>query len=195
VKQSAASLVSALVLGVLMLPACSGGGSDIIDPGVTRKGALLHYDGVQVNSPNLPGNTTYEAAARFTPATLGGLANGDLVKVLFHISTPPDNCKVKVYGPGTADTPGSLLYSADVTTSVVGASWNSHVLANPVRVPNGDLWISIEFTDATMQRTIGCDSGPAVPDGNWLFDSGNGSWAPFFVSVNWNVRAAIDVTH
>jgi len=182
----------ALVLGLLLVPACSGDG--VMAPGGNTQTLLLNYDGAQDSSPNLAGNTTHEAAARFTPVETAGMVGGELTEVRFFIFTVPDSCKVKVYGAGTATTPGALLYSADVTASVVGSGWNSHVLTSPVTVTGDDIWISIEFRDTVTQPTIGCDPGPAVPDGNWLYSSSSGSWAPFFVSVNWNVRGVVEIT-
>lgn len=190
--------ILALAVALLTVPACrssdNSGDGDMMNSGGETQTFELHYDGDQDSSPNLAGNKTWEAAARFTSAQTAALAGGKLTEVRFYILTVPDSCKVKIYGVGTPTTPGAVLYSADVTASVAAASWNSHVLASPVTVPNGDLWISIEFSDAQTQPTIGCDPGPAVANGRWLWDSSLGTWADFFVDVNWNVRGIVEVT-
>ena len=182
----------ALAAGLLIVPACSSDNSNgnvLNPPGVTT--FLLQYDGPRDASPDLTGNRTYEAAARFTTTETAPVAGGKLTEVQFYIQTVPDTCRVRIYGAGTATTPGAILYSADVTP--IGASWNTHVLTSDVTVTANDLWISIEFRDTLTQPTIGCDPGPAAPNGRWLYDSSSGSWAPFVVDVNWNVRGVVEV--
>lgn len=179
----------ALVAGILFLTACSGGGDSLSSGPSTF---VLQYDGRQDSSPNLAGNTTYRAAARFTASQTAALAGGKLTQLQFYIQTVPDSCKVLVYGAGTASSPGALLYSATVIPT--GASWNNHDLTSDVTVPSGDFWLAVEFTDTNTQPTIGCDPGPAVADGRWLYNSGTGNWAPFAASVNWNIRGVVEVS-
>ncbi len=188
-----------LVLGLLLLvgSGCSDD-DDVTDPDGDTFSVELHYDAPNDSSPNLAG-ATYEAAARFTTVQTGGLVGGVLTEVRFYIDTLPTSCRVKIYGANTATAPGALLYtSPDVTAGLVADGWNTHVLTSGVTVPNGDLWISIEFTHAGLQATIGCDPGPAVPDGDWLFSSTDGNWTPFndrfAVSVNWNIRGIVRIT-
>ena len=176
-------------IAAMALLAMSCSGSDYTNPNTLE--VLLHYDGIQDDSPNLTGNRTYEAAARFTPAETGTLVGGELTAVQFYINTVPDSCKVKIYGEGTASTPGGLLYSAVVIAS--GMSWNEHVLGTPLPLPSGDLWLSIEFTDANTQQTMGCDPGPAVANGRFFLDSNVGTWTTFAASINWNVRGVVEV--
>jgi hypothetical protein len=155
----------------------------------------LHYDANNANSPNLPG-ATYQAAARFTAAQTAALAGGELIEVEFYISSLPTSATLKVYDEGTSTSPGALLYAAPVAASLTPPSWTTHVLTAPVVVPGGDLWIAIEFTHPLWQRVIGCDPGPAVPDGDWLYSSSDGMWIPFSqryaVSVNWNIRGIVE---
>jgi len=184
--------LAGLALALVVVPACSDSDSGDDDGGPPPGGTVeLHYDGAPASSPQLTGNKTYEAAARFTSAQTALLEGDPLVEVRFYIQTVPDTCRVKVYGAGTPTTPGTLLYSS-MNLSAVGSSWNTHVLTSPVTVPNSDLWISIEFSDTLTQPTIGCDPGPGVPDGDWLYDSGTGNWAPFTASINWNVRGLVE---
>jgi len=170
---------------------------DVMTPPPQTVTVELRYDGDNATAPNLPA-ATYEAAARFTTAQTGDVAGGELVEILFYIQSAPDNCQVKVYGPGAADSPGALLYVANVNAGILANDWNSHVLANPVAIPDGDLWITIEFAHATTLRVIGCDAGPVVPDGDWLFSSADAIWLPFnqrfSASINWNIRGIAEVT-
>jgi len=156
----------------------------------------LRHDADNANAPNLPA-ATYEAAARFTAAQTAALLGGKLIEVDFFIQFLPASAMLKVYDAGTAGAPGALLYSADVTASLTQAAWTTHMLTAPVTISGGDVWIAVEFTHAVSQRVIGCDPGPAVPDGDWLFSSADGMWMPFNlrfpVSVNWNIRGRVEL--
>lgn len=189
------------ILGVLLLSVVAGcqsgddGGDEVMNSGGTTT-VTLHHDGDQFSSPQLV-PATYEAAARFTAADLNGLQDGDLTRVRFYINSIPTTCMVKVYGDSGGDMPGALLYSADVTASLKANDWNSHTLANPVPIPNGDLWIAIEFTHPGFLQTIGCDAGPTETNGDWLYSSADGNWTPFgtrlAISINWNIRGIVTI--
>jgi hypothetical protein len=157
----------------------------------------LRHDGANVNAPNLVA-ASYEAAARFTSAQTGAVAGGSLTEVEFYLAFAPASVAVKIYGPGTATSPGSLLYSADVTAGATPNDWNRHTLQTPLAVPAGDLWIAVAFTHPTTQKTIGCDAGPAQTDGDWLYASTDGTWTPFnqrfAISINWNIRGTVEIT-
>jgi len=181
---------------LLLLPLAGCHHDDVTTPGQPQT-AVLHHDGSNAAAPNLPA-ATWRAAARFTSAQTAPLAGGMLTEVEFYISAVPTGCKIEVYGPGTATTPGALLYSADVIGSVQSLAWNTHALQSPVTVPNGDLWIAVEFDHATTQHVIGCDPGPRVADGDWLWSSLDGNWATFANryagDVNWNIRGTVEYT-
>jgi hypothetical protein len=163
-------------------------GGDPTDPGGSTT-VVLHYDNDNVTAPLLAAGT-YEAAARFTTADTQGLEDGELIEVRFFIATAADSCVVSVYGDSGSDTPGALLYSDDVTGSVTGGEWNTHTLDDPVPIPDGDLWIAIRFAHAGGQQTIGCDNGPADPNGRWLWDA---TWTPFAANINWNIRGVVEI--
>lgn len=151
----------------------------------------LHYDKEQDSSPNLSAGR-YEAAARFTSTQIGNLAGRDLIEVHYYLANKPETCRVKIYGQNSANQPGSVLYSADVTSATQAHQWNVHKLAQTVKLTSADIWISIEFTHSARQATIGCDPGPAVQDGDWLYSLADGAWRPLSqrtsISINWNIR-------
>lgn len=185
-----------LVLATLALAGAAGCSQS--DRAVTAAPRLveLHLDGDNASAPNLP-PATWEAAARFAAALTAPLAGGELVEIDVFVETIPADARLKVYGAGTASAPGPLVYSADVLDALVPSSWITHVLPAPVAVTGGDLWIALEFTHAAPQRVIGCDPGPAVTDGDWLYASTDGTWIPFHQrfasSVNWNVRGTVRI--
>jgi hypothetical protein len=149
-RRAAPWLALAVLLGIVFVSSC-----DDDDPMAMPVTVELRHDGDNAQAPNL-GAATYEAAARFSAAATAPLAGGELTAVMFHVTSLPSSAAVKIYGPGTASTPGALLYSADVGAALVPASWNTHTLTNPVTVIGGDLWISIEFTHVATQKMIGC---------------------------------------
>ncbi len=193
--------VKILALALLILPAlaivvgCDD--DDVVTPPQTVT-VELRYDGDTVTAPNLPA-ATWEAAARFTPAQTSSVSGGELVEIRFYIQSLPDDAQLKVYGPGTAGSPGALLYATNVTADLVADSWNSHVPQTGVSLPSGDVWVSVEFTQDSSRRVIGCDAGPAVTDGDWLFSSTDTMWIPFGQrfsgSINWNIRATAEATN
>ena len=165
-----------------------------VDPGPLPPGTL-HYDAGNLTAPSLAAGA-YEAGARFTSTQIGNMAGRKLIEVRYFIFTPAEVCSIKVYGPSSASEPGAQLYAADVTNDVQGHQWNTHALAQPVSVASTDLWICVEFTNAIGQPTVGCDPGPAVQDGDWLYSSADGQWMPlsqrYPVSINWNIRGTVE---
>lgn len=154
----------------------------------------LHYDGPNNTAPFLPGGE-YEAAARFTSVEQADYVGGKLLEVSFFIADLPQSCIVKIYGEGTADTPGNLLHSVSMSGKLNPFSWNSYELSNPIDITGKDLWVSISFTHSASQQTIGCDAGPAAPDGDWLYQNDDQDWLSFRQrtgeSINWNIRARV----
>ena len=158
--------------------------------------STLHYDAGNLSAPSLAAGA-YEAGARFTSMQIGNRVGRELTEVQYYIYTPAEVCSVKVYGPSSAGEPGAPLYAADVTDDVQDHQWNTHALAQPVTLTSTDLWICLEFSNAVGQPTVGCDPGPAVQDGDWLYSSADGQWRPLSdrfpaVSINWNIRGIVE---
>ena len=155
---------------------------------------LLHYDKDQDSAPFLNGGK-YEAAARFTSAQIGTRAGRTLSEIQFYLASKPATCVVKIYGAQNTSMPGSLLYSANVSATTQANSWNMHQLTQTILLPSNDIWISIEFSHTARQATIGCDPGPAVQDGDWLFAANDGQWqtlrARTTININWNIRGVL----
>jgi len=154
---------------------------------------VLRYDKEQDSSPFLAAGR-YEATARFTSAQIGNLAGREVVEVRYYISTKPEVCRIKIYGPGSANTPGTLLYSSEVTSATMANQWNVHALTQSVRLTSNDIWISVEFSHSARQATIGCDPGPAIDNADWLWSASDNNWMTLrqraSININWNLRAA-----
>jgi hypothetical protein len=152
---------------------------------------LLYYGANQLDAPSHNGGT-YEAAARYTPEKIGNLVGKTIKEIHYFIADKPDSITIKLYGPLNATTPGNLLYSADVTGNAESNKWNVHTLTQVLMLNNEDIWLSIQFKMASPRRTVGCDPGPALTDGDWLYSSHDGQWIPFNrrngISINWTIR-------
>ena len=178
------------LLAILAVSACQQADES---PGPSGQN-VLNYDGPNATGPLLLAGE-FEAAARF-PATETAVFQGrSLKEVTWFMGVLPTSCKVRVYGPGNGNEPGSLLYSADVTDRLQAPDWNTHELRDPIPIDGQELWISIAFTHPATQQSIGCDAGPNVPDGDWLFSSNDNQWRTYVQrtgeSVNWNIRGVV----
>lgn len=179
------------VLSVLACLALLSCGKDDLPSGEDD----LSYDGPNDTGPLLAA-ADYEAAARFPASVTSRFQGKKLKEVTWFMGIPPSACRVRIYGPEVNGEPGQRLYSADVTARVQ-SGWNVHELRDPISIDGQELWISIAFTHPVDQQSIGCDAGPNVAGGDWLFSSNDGQWIPYVqrtggaVSVNWNIRGIV----
>lgn len=152
----------------------------------------LHYDADNVNAPQLPAGT-YEAAAKFTTGKIQRFQGKQLTEVNMYIQSVPTNVELRIYGQGTGNAPGNILYTAD-WNGLNRDSWNDHTLTTPLDITGEEIWISVVYTHTSDLRTIGCDPGPADENGDWLKSYDNGSWTSLRsftsdeVNINWNIR-------
>ncbi len=182
-------LILALLASILVT-ACKDDGTKI-DPNQE----LLSLDGDNFSAPELPGGT-FEGAVRFEAATMAAHAGKKLVSVQYFLQDLPRFCEIRIY-EGTNDTvPGPLVYDANVTTGRDANSWNIHELSPALDLSGDDLWIAVRFQHNNPQRTLGCDPGPAVTNGDWLWDEAFQSWDRFrdvsTIDINWNVRGVVE---
>ena len=152
---------------------------------------LLYYGQNQADAPSLDAGV-YEAAARFIPSKIGNLAGKTIKEIHYFIVEKPDSIKLKLYGPSNDSIPGALLYSADVTDSALSHRWNVHKLTQAITLKNEDMWLSVGFKLTSYRKTIACDPGPALPEGNWLYNAMDSKWITYLkrtgTSINWNIR-------
>ena len=189
------SMVGVLCVAFLAGVGCGGGDDEGMGPHHEPGVVSLHHDSVNVTAPELQGGT-YEGAAWFSPERMGDLAGGELMRIEYYVMEVPELCRVKVYGPGGMDSPGELLYSADVGESVRANSWNIHELESAITLTGEDVWIAVEFGHGANQRTLGCDAGPAADGGDWLYTAEDGAWRTLQermppTSINWNIRGVV----
>ncbi len=153
------------------------------------------YDGPNLTGPILEVGY-HEAAARFTSNETNAYSGKQLTSVSFFMGVVPQKVEVIIYAEGNDDAPGAELYRANVTTGIQVPEWNEHTLSTPIDIDGNDLWISIGLTHDQQSQSIGCDAGPNVANGDWLFKASDNLWSPFGVripgeSVNWNIRGKV----
>ena len=156
----------------------------------------LSYTGPNQDAPLFdPG--LHEAAARFNSDYLQDFQGRSIESIEFYINERPDLCEVVIYSGGDLSGPDNVLYEFDVSADIVSNAWNEHILPNPIEITGDHLWIAIALSSSAPKRMIGCDSGPTIFNGDWLYTEFDGDWVSFFnrtnqsVSVNWNIRAVL----
>ncbi|MEM1271572.1 MAG: hypothetical protein AAF752_06705 [Bacteroidota bacterium] len=153
---------------------------------------VIHYDGPNQSAPSL-GDGAQQAAVRFTPAQIGGVAGGTLEAVNVYIRNVPNAAELRIYRESRPTEPGTLVYRQPVG-DLQPDSWNLIQLDQTVGLLDEDLWVGFAYTIDASLAVVGCDPGPAVRDGDWTFNAENG-WAPFNQispeSINWNIRAVV----
>ncbi|MGH1365450.1 MAG: hypothetical protein ACRBF0_17945 [Calditrichia bacterium] len=174
---------------IVLLAGCSGSSN----PDDDFDGPFLNLDGEQDSAPTLTSGT-WEFASRFTASDIGSYAGGSLTGVYFYLTNRPDAATVKIYGAGSANTPGGLLFSANMTASLRANRWNRFDFSSVVPLGTNDIWISLEVSLPNGGRTVGCDAGPAKANGDWLYIAADG-WRTYRdragESVNWNLRGIV----
>ena len=179
-----------MIMGMSLL-VYSGCGKDDNNPADEN---LLRYDGENATGPLLAAGN-YETAVRFTRAQTEPFSGRKLIGVRWFTGPLPAACELRVYGKGQGNTPGTLLYSANVINQVRAFGWTYHTLSTPVTIEADDLWISVAFTHSQQGQSIGCDAGPNRANGDWIFDEALGEWQTYTArtgeSVNWNIRGVV----
>lgn len=154
---------------------------------------ILSYDGENFSAPILDAGT-HEAAVLFTSAETSDYSGQQLIEISWFTGpVAPVRTELKVYSQGTNNTPGSLLYNANVSNGLSLQAWNKHTLATPVDITGQDLWISVLVEHDIQQQSIGCDAGPNVTNGDWLMS--DTSWSTYTArtgeSINWNIKGTV----
>lgn len=156
---------------------------------------VLRYDDANLSAPLLDAGT-HEAAAKFTATQTNIYAGKQITEVEFYVVQLPASCEVIIYNGGNGNEPGTVLYSATVTT-LQANSFHRHVLSSPVDIDGADLWVAVKVVHNQPTGSVGCDAGPAVNNGDWLKSSNNNQWQTLrqrtnpSVDINWNIRARV----
>jgi hypothetical protein len=156
-------------------------------------------DGQNFSAPELDAGQ-HELAVYFPASTMAQHVGKQLIEVEYYAGDAPDLCRVQIHGPGTATSPGEVIsgQSYDVTTRVAGEpSWKTLILNPPLDITGEDLWIGLFVNHTETKQTIGCDNGPRVDGGDWIWSSDTQTWETFIgrtgtERVNWNIRGVLE---
>ena len=129
-------------------------------------------DGTSVNAIGSSAAGTIEAAARFDADIMASYTTTQLEQVEIFISAMPNTCQLTIYGEGTETTPGAVLYTEDVLSSVVAGEFNTFTLSSPLAIDGQDIWISYTVDYDAEKYPCGVGPGPAAVDGFWINDGG-----------------------
>ena len=151
---------------------------------------ILNYDGENNDAIGLTSGGTFQVSAMFPASMVGQYTGMELTEMEVYINDGPDDMVLKIYGQGTATSPGALIYEQAYTPTAI--NWNYITLDTPVAITGGDIWVGYEVTHQEGTFVAGTDAGPAVLNGDWI--STGGAWDRLSVlglDYNWNIRAKL----
>ncbi|WNJ17930.1 hypothetical protein [Pontibacter sp. G13] len=190
-----ATFLLAVMTLLLGSSACNDNGN-IAEPSIDPPLVALNYDSDNQDSPELPG-ATYEGAVKFPEEIMSTYEDNLLEGVYIFTQDLPQTATIKVYKGTLAGAPRELLYSQVITDELSRNSWNFHRLNRTIELDGSDLWLAFKFSHSDNLRVLGCDPGPAVADGDYLFDSSDSQWIKLSsrtaneININWNIRGVI----
>ncbi len=153
---------------------------------------LINYDGDNFTAPNLPPGE-YVFAMRMPVTTLNRLEGQFIKSVVAYIYNQPSSMNLNIYSEQN-NLPGQIIHTQSVSSQNL-QDWNTFQLTSPVMLDGSAVWVGFEVNLNSQMQTIGCDSGPASPNGDWLYDGSDQEFIRFANrvndSVNWNIRVVI----
>lgn len=158
--------------------------------------ADLHFDGVNFSAPALDSDT-HTMAVLFDEDDLSSFIGKNIEEVLVYIDEVPNQCSVIIFKNGVNNEPGEQLYNNNVSNELTADSWNFHTLSSTVSISGDPIWAAIRVVQDNTIATVGCDAGPAAPNGDFIFSESNNSWETLRdrseneVDINWNIRLRI----
>lgn len=178
------------LLAALLLASCNN------DDDATPSGNILKYDGENNSGPLLSAGE-HELAVLFPASKMQDFTGKKLTEVQVFVGpVPPQTCLVRVYSKGSANSPGTKLYEANVASALNLQSWNKFKVNPGIDLSGDDLWIGVYVEHAQEQQSIGCDAGPRKENGDWLFQGPDASWKTYQErtgeSINWNIRGVVE---
>lgn len=151
---------------------------------------VIRWDnGVNQSALGQTGGGTFYVASYFPATTMSQYSGMKLHLVEIFISGNPNALELHVWGPGSPNTPGTLLHSQSVPAAA--NSWLMVTLTDPVLVTGQDLWIGYAVTHAAGVYPAGNDPGPAVAGFGDMLSFNGSVWSSvannYGINRNWNI--------
>ena len=182
-------MIRILLFSILLIGLTSCGSDDEGNSG------MLRYDGENFTSPQFPAGD-HEAAARFPSFVTDEFQGQMLTGVQVVIYSIPQEIFLNIYDNGSAAGPDFPIERINITNNLTANGVNTLTFDNPLPITS-EMWIGISWTSNRTEQVIGCDAGPANPNGDWIFSTTDqGGWTSFRdlsggESVNWNIRGIV----
>ena len=188
----------ALLLIVATATACND--DDFFDevepppPPPTSQFVELNLDGPNDSGPLLT-EGQHRLGVQFIQSDLTPFVGRELVGISVYIGQAPASMRLSV-SSGGAVVPGIELLGFDTDLSnVTERGFYDYLFDTPLVLDYEDvLWLVAEIELDATQQSIGCDAGPAVEGGDWLWSSDR--WLTYRErtneSVNWNIRGLVE---
>ncbi len=154
---------------------------------------LLRLDGPNATGPLLAAGV-HRFGVRFDPDELVAYEGQQLTALRVFVGLAPSTMRLSVAEGGVV-VPGNELSALNVAGSFSQGNFRDYNLVTPVTISSAQtLWLVAEVELPNEQQSIGCDAGPAVDGGDWLWSGDR--WLTYRErtneSVNWNIRGVLE---
>ncbi len=170
------------IMLILGLVSCGDDGDEVI----------FNYDGNNATAPTLPSGF-YEFSIRLPSQLTRNVIGQSIGEVSFYLYELPDQAVVSISEDDNGQ-PGAVLFSQQLT-GLRRNSWNDVEINEAFAITGNTIWVGIQVRINDIRQTIGCDAGPANPNGDWLYDESDQQWLTFRErvgdSINWNIRVKV----
>lgn len=155
----------------------------------------LRLDGENLTGPTL-NQGVHRFGVRFSESELLDYDGRELTGIRVFVGARPEYLDLLVYSGGD-DNPNTANLVGEILTELPDdlRRFVEYEFENPIAISAEEpLWLVAEVELDGRQQSIGCDAGPRVAGGDWLWS--NDRWEPFAErvpgeSVNWNIRGVV----
>lgn len=165
------------------------------DDPLDQDGSILQLDGVNDRGP-LREAGTHRFAVRFDESRLANFDGCNLTGVRIFIGQAPASLEISAHVGGETSPAGTGEARIVAGGSIPSGGFFDYTFTDPLVIDAGQaLWLVAEVSLNERQQSIGCDAGPRVAGGDFLFSPAT-AWGTFFEetgeSVNWNIRGVVE---
>lgn len=156
--------------------------------GFRVENGFIQYDGDNHAAPEFKAGES-QVAVKFPTPLLNSVQGKAIEGLSYYIWDLPDSASASLFQGSLNGGPGELLITRDISGDLSGMDWNTLDFNEQLVIDaNMDLWVTLTFYHSVDAGIIGCDKGPQIANGALQLNQEWGSWDPFFVDVNWNIR-------